>query len=152
MLVGLGTCRVKRKRRRGEGERARTGLKIKMLMVPSFCSKNHQGVLLIFPGWGAISLQGYHQRYDISRVVKSSRLPAKIAAYLVSIGWLLCLAFLYGWCFLFKISLDWPLTLTTQPSTSKLSVTTQRQSHLDTWVKREKVKQSFLFPKTLPQS
>ena len=52
------------------------------------------------------------------RVVKSSRLLAKIAAYLViSIGWLLCLAFLYGWCFLNKISLDWPPTLTTQPST-----------------------------------
>ena len=41
--------------------------------------------------------------------------PAKI-------GRLLCLAFLYGWHFLnIKISLDWPLTLTTQPSTSKLS-------------------------------
>ena len=55
------------------------------------------------------------------RVVKSSQLPAKIAAYLVSIGWLLCLAFIYGWCFLNKISLGLPLTLTTQPSTSKLS-------------------------------
>ena len=52
------------------------------------------------------------------RVVKSSRLLAKIAAYLViSIGRLLCLAFLYGWCFLNKISLDWLPTLTTQPST-----------------------------------
>ena len=50
------------------------------------------------------------------RVVKSSQLPVKIAAYLVSIGWLLCLAFIYGWCFLCL-----PLTLTTQPSTSKLS-------------------------------
>ena len=29
------------------------------------------------------------------QVVKSSRLPAKITAYLVSIGWLLCSAFLY---------------------------------------------------------
>ena len=48
------------------------------------------------------------------RVVKSSRLPAKIAVYLVSIGWLLCLAFLYRWWFLNKISLDWPLTLTLQ--------------------------------------
>ena len=38
----------------------------------------------------------------LSRVVKSSRLPGKIAAYLVSIGRLLCLAFLYGWCFLNK--------------------------------------------------
>ena len=54
-------------------------------------------------------------------LVKSSWLPAKITAYLVSIGQLLCLAFLYGWCFLNKMSLDWPLTLTTQPSTSKLS-------------------------------
>ena len=53
--------------------------------------------------------------------VKSSRLQAKIVAYLVSIGQLLCLAFLYGWRFLHKISLDWPLTLTPQPSTSKLS-------------------------------
>ena len=31
-------------------------------------------------------------------VVKSSQLPVKIAAYLTSIGWLLCLAFLYRWC------------------------------------------------------
>ena len=54
-------------------------------------------------------------------VVKSRRLPAKIAACLVSIGQLLCLAVLYIWCFLNKISLDWPLSLTTQPSTSKLS-------------------------------
>ena len=45
----------------------------------------------------------------------------KIASYLVGIGRLLCLAFLYGRHFLKKISLDWPLTLTTQPSTSKLS-------------------------------
>ena len=55
------------------------------------------------------------------RVVKSSWLPAKITAYLVSISWLLCLAFLYRWHFLNKISLEWPLTLTTQPSTWKLS-------------------------------
>ena len=55
------------------------------------------------------------------RVVKSIRLPMKITTYLISIGWLLCLAFLYGWRFLNKISLDRPLTLTTQPSTSKLS-------------------------------
>ena len=45
------------------------------------------------------------------RIVKSSQLPAKIAAYLVRMGRLLCLAILYGWHFL-KI---------TQPSTSKLS-------------------------------
>ena len=38
----------------------------------------------------------------------------KIAAYLVSIGPLLCLALLYGWRFVHKISLDWPLSLTTQ--------------------------------------
>ena len=55
------------------------------------------------------------------RVVKSIRLLVKITTYLISIGWLLCLAFLYGWRFLNKISLDRPLTLTTQPSTSKLS-------------------------------
>ena len=55
------------------------------------------------------------------RVVKSSPLLVKIAAYLFSISRLLCLAFLYRWRFLNKISLDWPLTLTTQPSTSKLS-------------------------------
>ena len=54
-------------------------------------------------------------------VVKSSRLLVKITAYLGSIGWLLCLSFLYGWRFLNKISLDWLLTLTTRPSTSKLS-------------------------------
>ena len=57
----------------------------------------------------------------VMQVVKSSGLPAKIAAYLVSIGQLLCLAFLCGWRFLCILSLDWPLTLTTQPSTSKLS-------------------------------
>ena len=55
-------------------------------------------------------------------IVKSSWLLVKITAYLVSIGWLLCLAFLYGWHFLNKISLDWLLTyLTTWPCTSKLS-------------------------------
>ena len=53
--------------------------------------------------------------------VKSIRLPAKIAAYLVSIAWLLWSAFLYIWRFLDKISLDWPLTLTSQPSISNLS-------------------------------
>ena len=59
--------------------------------------------------------------FKLNRVVKSSRLPAEIAAYLVSISRLLCFAFLYGWRFLNKISLDWLLTLTTQPSTLKLS-------------------------------
>ena len=54
-------------------------------------------------------------------IVKSSRLLVKITAYLVSIGWLLCLAFLFGWHFLNKISLDWLLTLTNRPPTSKLS-------------------------------
>ena len=42
-----------------------------------------------------------------SRVVKNSRLQAKITACLVIMGWLLCLAFLYRWRFLNKISLDW---------------------------------------------
>ena len=50
MLVGLETYRVNRKRRRGKGERAGTGLKVKILIVPSFCSMNHQGVLLLSPG------------------------------------------------------------------------------------------------------
>ena len=45
------------------------------------------------------------------RVVKSIRLPVKITTYLISIGWLFCLAFLYGWRFLNKISLDRLLTL-----------------------------------------
>ena len=54
------------------------------------------------------------------RVIKSSQLSAKIGAYLVCISQLLCLAFLYGWRFLNKISLEWLLSLTTQPSTSKL--------------------------------
>ena len=39
----------------------------------------------------------------------------------VNVGRLLCLVFLYRWHFLNKISLYWPLNLTTQPSTSKLS-------------------------------
>ena len=50
MLVGLGTYGVKRKRRRGEGERARTGLKVKILIVPSLCSMNYRGVLRPSPG------------------------------------------------------------------------------------------------------
>ena len=58
---------------------------------------------------------------NVCRVVKSTWLPAKIVTYLVSNGRLLCLAFLYIWRFLHRISLDWPLTLTTQLSTSKLS-------------------------------
>ena len=41
--------------------------------------------------------------------------------FFFSISRLLCLAFLYGWGFLIKISLDWLLTLTTQLSTLKLS-------------------------------
>ena len=56
-----------------------------------------------------------------AKVVKISRLSVKITACLVSISQLLCLAFLYRWHFLNKISLDWMLTLTTQPSTSRLS-------------------------------
>ena len=55
----------------------------------------------------------------VLRVVKSSWMPAKVATYSVSIGQLLCLAFLYGRHFLHKISLDWLLTLTTQPPPSK---------------------------------
>ena len=66
------------------------------------------------------------QKAHRGRVLKSSRLRAKIGAYLVSIGWLLFLAFLYGWHVLNKISLDWPRTLTTQLSTSKLSDNPER--------------------------
>ena len=62
-----------------------------------------------------------HFVLGLFRVVKSSWLPAKIATYLVSIGRLLCLAFLYRWCFSNKISLHSQLTLTTQLSMSKLS-------------------------------
>ena len=66
------------------------------------------------------------QLATLHRVVKSSWLLVKTAAYmyLVSTGQLLRLAFLYGWRFLNKISLDWPLTcllqnfLTTLLSTS----------------------------------
>ena len=66
-------------------------------------------------------VENHWENPETDRVVKSSRLPAKIATYLVSIGRLLFLAFLYGRCLLNKISQDWPLTLTTQPSTLKLS-------------------------------
>ena len=58
---------------------------------------------------------------NMYRVFKISQLPAKITTYLVSIAQLLCSAFLNGRCFLNKTSLDWLLTLTTQPSTLKLS-------------------------------
>ena len=47
-------------------------------------------------------------------------------AYLVSFSRLLCLAFLCWWWrfFLYKISLDWPLTLTTRSLTLKLKFVT----------------------------
>ena len=47
-----------------------------------------------------------------AKVVEISRLSVKITAYLVSISQLLCLAFLYRWRFLNKISLDWPSPMT----------------------------------------
>ena len=47
---------------------------------------------------------GFAHTLNVLRVVKSSRLPVKIASYLVSIGQLLCLAFLYGQHFLNKTS------------------------------------------------
>ena len=53
--------------------------------------------------------------------VEAAHRVVKSTDCLVSNSQLLCLAFLYGWRFLNKISLDWLLTLTTQPSTSKLS-------------------------------
>ena len=77
--------------------------------------------LLLFLGRNCISDQRFLWARKC-RVVKRSRLRAKIASYLFSIGRLLCLAFLYGWHFLNKVSLYWPLiTLTTHSSTSKLS-------------------------------
>ena len=42
------------------------------------------------------ALKNYLPIESPSRVVKSNRLPLKIAIYLVSIGQLSCLAFLYG--------------------------------------------------------
>ena len=72
----------------------------------------------IFTMFWQLELQLSNGVTNLCRVVKSSGLPVKIAAYLVSIGWLLCLAFLYGLHF---ISLDWPLALTTQQSSLKLS-------------------------------
>ena len=57
----------------------------------------------------------------LSQVADCQQKSLTPLTYLVSIGQLLFLAFLYGWLFLTKISLDWLLTLTTQPSTSKLS-------------------------------
>ena len=62
------------------------------------------------------SIQSYHY----SRVVKSTQLPAKFATYLVLAGYS-AWHFFNRWHFLNKISLDWPLTLTTQPSISNLS-------------------------------
>ena len=44
---------------------------------------------------------------DCIRVVKSSQLPAKIAAYLFSIGQLLCLVFLYRSCRFVEIKYAW---------------------------------------------
>ena len=67
-------------------------------------------------------------------VVKSSWLPVKSAAYLGSIGRLLCLAFLCGWRFLNKISLDWLLTLTTQLSISKRSDNPASMAAKFSWV------------------
>ena len=55
-------------------------------------------------------LTSVRQKAHRGRVLKSSWLRAKIGAYLVSIGRLLFLAFLYGWHVLNKISLDWPRT------------------------------------------
>ena len=50
-----------------------------------------------------IALQPLFLSY-VSRVVKSSRLPAKITAYFVTVGRLLCLVFLYGWRFQIKFT------------------------------------------------
>ena len=85
----------------------------------------------ITSGWGIKQLgiplilfaSIFYESCQRTQGFKSSRLPAKIVTYLVSFGQLLCLAFLCGLRFfiLNERSLDWPLTLTTQLSTSKLS-------------------------------
>jgi len=88
------------------------------------------------------------------RDVKSIPLLVKITTYLISIGWLLCLAFLYKWRFLNKISLDRPLTLTRQPSTSKLSdnpVVVRTTGKHPTFL-LERLKVEIYFPFTLPSS
>jgi len=107
----------------------------KMIIRYKQTSKDHLVWEPCIRCWSLIMFNNYNYRncsftcvmllkitlYIFLSVVKSSRLPAKIAAYLVSIGWVLCFAFLYRWCFFNKIFQDWPLTLTTQPSNSKLS-------------------------------
>ena len=60
-------------------------------------------------------------QFSYGTMVSQSSAGLSKVAHLVNISRLLYFAFLYGWCFLNTISLDWPLTLTTQPSTSKLS-------------------------------
>ena len=62
-----------------------------------------------------------NSKFSFSVLSKVAGCRVKVASYLVSIGQPLCLEFLYTWCFLNKISPDRLLTLTTQPSTSKLS-------------------------------
>ena len=59
--------------------------------------------------------------HQTTAIIATTEITAKIAAYLVSISQLLWSVFLYGWRSLNRKSLDWPLILTTQPSTSKLS-------------------------------
>ena len=61
------------------------------------------------------------EKYEYSSNVPRTFVQDCSLLYVVSIDQLLCLAFHYGWCFLNKISLDWTLFLTTQPSSSKLS-------------------------------
>ena len=74
-----------------------------------------------WPGrsWPRLKLRRQSKKHKC-KDVESSWLPAKMAAYVVSISWLLGLAFLYRLRFLTKIFLDWQLTLTTQLCTSKL--------------------------------
>ena len=73
----------------------------------------------------------------LSEVAGCQQKSLTLLTYLVSIGWLLCLAFLFRWVFLTKISLNWLLTLTTQPSPSKLSDNPDCQSR----VSRAKIRQ-----------
>ena len=68
-----------------------------------------------------------HRRAGLSKVAGCRQISPP--TQLVSADYVLCLAFLYGWHCFKKISLDWPLTLTTQSSTSKLSDNPGRVTH-----------------------
>ena len=67
------------------------------------CNSHYQFLIQTYPG--------------LSKVAGCQRKSP--STWLVSAGY--SAWHFFTWCFLNKISLDWPLTLTTQPSTSKFS-------------------------------